>query len=305
MKQCCKIILSVISCIFCFFSNAGESSEQAYPPTKIPEEIRQYIPENIDYIGIVNGNSLPVIFMKKNIVREMKKHFYLQKIKFPDVLNRYYIFGSTEKGYCGILIFSSDQRAKRLYQSFTERMKEKDKSADVTDEFAVSIKEKLFFKLCSDDILLISIDETDPERYVSKNPAPIFNKIETSNIAELYCKGNPKKIPIIREYIANVPDIPGFKEVRMVFKVLTMTLNADFVFPSQKEAEETLLRLDKIQEKIALIYPDFSSTYNWQLCNKTITFTCLNSFFNAVKRIIKDPEYKNLFQKNNKNQIAL
>ena len=302
MKYFCKITFCVICCLLCFLSYAGEILKPACLPVKIPAEILQYIPENIDYIGIVDGTSLPILFMKKNITREMNKHFYLQKIKFSDALNKYYIFGSTEQEYCGILIFSSKQNAKRLFQSLAGQLKEKDAAAEFSEDFAVSAKEKLFFKLCSDDILLISFDETNPERYAGKTPSPILSKLEFSHIAEIYCKGNPKKIPIIRNYISNVPDIPGFKEIRMVFKVLTMSLNADFVFPSQKEAEKTFQRLDKVQEIIALKYPDFFSTFNRKMCNETITFYCSKKFFTAVKCIVKDPEYKDWFKKNKKHR---
>ena len=297
MNHFYKISVCIIAFIFCFLSYAGKVTEQAYQPVKIPAEIQKNIPENIDFIGVVEATGLPIILMKKNIRREMKKHFYLEQIKFSDILNRYYIFGSTEHGYCGILVLSSGQNAKGLFQSLSARLKKKDGTSKVSENFAVSEKEKLFFKLLSDDILLISINETNPERYASKNPAPIIEKLEFLHMAELYCKGDPKKIPIVRNYISTVPDIPGFKEARMAFNIIAMCLNAEFVFPTQEDAEKSLLVLEHFQKKISSKYPTFSLTFDRKICNDTIKLTFSDQFFLLMKRIVKDPDFQLLLQK--------
>ena len=135
-----KILFAVILSVFCIISKADNSD-------KIPAEVQEKIPENIDYIGFVDGTTFSFRMMKKPILAEVQQYSYFQEVDFSVLLNRYYIFGSTVQDYYGVIVFSRNGNAKRFFQMLNIQLRKKDAGAVVTENFATSTKEKLFFKL--------------------------------------------------------------------------------------------------------------------------------------------------------------
>ena len=292
MNRFLKIIfIAVFFSAFCV-SDAKGIFKCGWMKKKIPAEIQNRIPEDIDYIGRFDGTGTSVRLLKKTIMKEVSRYYFLQGVEFLDLRNRYYFFGSTTQGYCGILVQGKKKSAKRLFNNLVIQLKKKAPDTVVSKNYAVSKKEQLLFHLFSDDLLLISIDDIKLARYQSQTPPPILKELNTSVLVSIYCKGDPRKIPGLRDYISGIPVIPGFKEVRMVLKLVNLTLYFDFVFPTAGEAEKTSQQMDNILDKVAARHPKFPSTFSKKLIKSTIHLALPRRFFKAAKTVLKDPEYQ-------------
>lgn len=301
MKYVLKLFLIIISFIFCLESTANDKPgktvpENVFAPLTIPEEVWTKIPENIDFIGHADGTRLPILLMKKKIKQELKKHFYLQGLKYYDIANKYYLFGSTKRGYCGLIILSSNQEAGKIFQVLTSRIKEKH-TIKINGTYAVSAKEKLLLNLYSENLLLIVLGETDLKKFVSRKSSPILKELSSSHISSAYFKGDFRKTPFFQDYALDIPELYGFKEARMVFNLITISMDSEFVFSDPGEAAKVSSILEQTIQLISGKYPDFRSTIIKNTFQDTIRFSFSNKFFSAVKRIAKDPEFRKHYKK--------
>ena len=172
------------------------------------------------------------------------------------------------------------------------QLRKKDAGAVITENFATSTKEKLFFKLYTNDLLLISQNEMQPERYKCSKPSRLLKELTYSYIFEVYSKFDPKKIPIFYDYISGVPTLPGFKETRMMFSLSSLNLEFSYKYSSNKDAEQKFRKLESSLKKIAVKYPKFPSTFSRKLRKDTIHFSLSKPFFPAARQIVHDPAYQ-------------
>ncbi|MBE6404672.1 MAG: hypothetical protein E7040_01465 [Lentisphaerae bacterium] len=300
MKYILKLVLIIISFTFCLETTANNIPQKTVPdkvftPLTIPEEVWTKIPEDIDFIGHADGTRLPILLMKRKIKQELKKYDFLRGLKYYEIANKYYLFGSAKHGYCGLLIHSSNLEAQKIFHVLTTRIKTKH-DIKINGRYAVWAKEKLVFYLYSENLLLISFGEKDLKKFTAEKPSPIFKELSSTHIASAYCKSNLVKIPLIRDYVLTIPELYEFKEARMFFQLLPFSVNSEFVFSSQKKAENISSAFENIIKEIAVKYPDFPSAINRSICKETIKLSVSTEFFSAVKKIAKDPELRKLFQ---------